>query len=157
MNSIFNFCAPAICMLLVCSSAYSAPLNHAETITKIAQEIESLKSQYPQLQDFSSSNNCDSATLTINYAYKTHQANRRGGWTSGVPNPDDDGLWFYIDFHSPNSQRQIHTQPMNISTYYIGQKKVTFLILEGKKTSSINASLWKILKKYGVTEKSVNH
>jgi hypothetical protein len=69
---------------------------------------------------------------------------------NGVPNPDD-GVWFFIDFHTPDSAAQIDTQPSQppIRSCF-GDKRLTFLIWEGKNTKSIGSTLWKILGRHGV-------
>jgi len=126
--------------------------SYQSVIAQIAQDIEGLKSDYPQLRDFAVETHCDRAELVIAYGYQTHQAPRQGGWTSGVPNPGADGVWFYIDFHDPASQRQIHTQPMVVRYQYRDQA-VMFLILEGERSRSIQAALVQILKDNGVTKK----
>jgi hypothetical protein len=124
----------------------------ADMLAAIASEIEVLKAEYPQLAEFSAQKNVATAALSISYGYRTHKAEPRGGWTSGVPNPDDDGLWFHLDFHDPASTAQIHTQPMTIREQCFGGMKVGFLILEGSKTVSVNGALWRILRRHGVTE-----
>jgi hypothetical protein len=133
------------------STAASEPnlVPYQLTIGRIAEAIERLNAEYPQLADFSSRNHCDRTKLVIDYGHNTHRALRRGGWTSGVPNPDEDGVWFYIDFHHPASQRQIHTQPM-VPRYRYEDKKVMFLILEGEETKSISAAIFQILRDNGV-------
>jgi hypothetical protein len=118
-------------------------------IWRIAESIELLKTDYPQLADFSARSHCDRGMLAIKYGYSTHPAHRLGGWTSGVPNPNKDGVWFYIDFHDPGSQRQIHTQPI-VPRYRYKDKEVMFLILEGEQTESIRAAVSKILRDNGV-------
>ena len=113
--------------------------SYEEAIVAIATSIASHKRQFPQLRNFSVAQHCDRKGLTIRYGYKTHRARHRGGWSSGVPNPDRDGVWFYIDFHDPDSMAQIHTQPV-VEPLYYGDKKVMFLILEGKDTEKVAAT-----------------
>ena len=117
---------------------------YTNAIKNIAEDIEALKNQYPQLINFISAINVDTVNLSISYEYKTHKSIQLAGWVAAVPNPDDDGIWFYIDFHSPDSQAQIQTQPL-MPDLCIGDKKVAFLILEGQKTQSIRENLNKIL------------
>src|SRR5262245_55700393 len=73
---------------------YSAPSslrdNRQEFLEKISQEIAKLKKEYPQLSEFSATNHVNFVELKISYAYRTHRAEHRGGWTAGVPNPDAD-------------------------------------------------------------------
>ncbi|APV50414.1 hypothetical protein BWI17_12340 [Betaproteobacteria bacterium GR16-43] len=118
----------------------------------IARDIEGLKGSYPQLADFSVARNLRIDRLSIDYAYRTHKPEPRGGWTSGVPNPDDDGIWFDIDFHDPKSTAEKHTQPAKVVRHCIGELELSFLHLEGTKTKSIMGDVWKILRKHGVTE-----
>lgn len=135
----------------VTASEYAADAD-AGTLASIARDIEGLKKGYPQLAEFSTESNLDAAGLTISYAYRTHEPKRTGGWTSGVPNPDEDGIWFHLDFHDPASTAQIHTQPMSTSRQCLADKVVGFLILEGPKTNSVNDAIWLILRKHGVAE-----
>jgi len=88
----------------------------------------------------------------ITYAFRTHAPEKHGGWTSGVPNPDDDGIWFFIDFHEASSTAEIHTQPMTGPPMCIGAKRVSFLILEGKATSPAYGAIWKVLRAQGVKD-----
>jgi Calcium/calmodulin dependent protein kinase II association domain len=67
----------------------------------------------------------------------------------GVPNPDADGVWFFIDFHRPDSQLQIDSQAV-VPPYCFGDKLVLFVILEGKKTKSVEISDMRI-RWYGDT------
>jgi len=132
-----------------CAAGEANPDRYQSAIGRIAEAIERLKSEYPQLEDFLSRNHCDRAELAIDYGYHTHRAPRRGGWTSGVPNPDEDGVWFYIDFYDPASQREIHTQPM-VPRYRYLDKMVTFLILEGEQTKNISGPIFQILRDNGI-------
>jgi hypothetical protein len=91
------------------AAALAVEVDYETTMQAIAQDIANLRSKVPELQDFSPGKNAKG--LTINYAYHTHKAKHRGGWTAGVPNPNDDGVWFYINFHDPHSIAQIDTQP----------------------------------------------
>jgi len=125
-------------------------MNYSELLKKIGNEISALRRDYPQLADFSPAKHVQLESLIISYEYKTHEPPRRGGWTSGVPHPDPDGVWFYIDFHDPNSMAQIHTQPV-VPKGRIGDKAVMFLILEGNKTKPLSGKIWEILKNNGIT------
>lgn len=124
----------------------------AETLASIATNIESLKDKHPQLKEFSRQKNLSAKTLSISYAYRTHEPRRMGGWTSGVPNPDDDGIWFHIDFHDPASTAEIHTQPMTVAPQCLGNMRVSFLILEGAKTKPAAGPIWRVLRNHGVVE-----
>lgn len=136
----------------ITNSSYAEEINYSEILENIADEISTLKESYPQLAEFSTTKNLQTESLTISYEYKTHEPKRRGGWTSGVPNPDPDGLWFYIDLHDPNSIAQIHTQPV-VQKGVVGEKEVMFLILEGEKTKPLSGKIWEILKNNGISLK----
>jgi len=132
--------------------SYSAPGprrdNRHEFIEKVSREIAILKKKYPQLSEFSATNHVNFVELKISYAYHTHRAEHRGGWTAGVPNPDADGIWFYIDLHNANSTAQIHTQPVTIPLCF-GDDRVSFLILEGADTKPVSGEIQKILERHG--------
>ena len=125
--------------------------DNVKTLRAIAQDIEKLKNEFPQLKEFSLTKSLDSKRLVISYDFHTHEPERRVGWTGGVPNPDDDGIWFYIDFHERDSQAQIHTQPVTIPLS-LGKKRVSFLILQGQKTKSLESHIMSILKKNGIKQ-----
>src|SRR3989338_2495952 len=125
--------------------------DNVKTLRAIAQDIEKLKNELPQLKEFSVNQNLDTSRLVISYQFHTHKPERLVGWTGGVPNPDDDGIWFYIDFHERDSQSQIHTQPVTIPLS-LEKKRVSFLMLQGKKTKSLESHIMNILKKNGVKQ-----
>ena len=128
----------------------ASAVSEEEAISRIAADIERVSDEFPQLAEFSAKTHCDSTRLVIQYGFHTHRARGRGGWTSGVPNPDDDGVWFWIDFHDPSSSAQIHTQPV-VAPLWFRHKKVMLLMLEGKKTKKLGATLQRILEENGVT------
>jgi hypothetical protein len=68
-----------------------------------------------------------------------------------APEPDGDGLWFAINFHDPDSLAQIDTQPA-MPRWCIGEKRVTFLVLEGRNAKPLAGRLWSILTKHGVKD-----
>lgn len=121
---------------------------YRDFIRAVARDIESLNKEFPQLKKFSAARDCDEERLTIGYDHKTHRSERRAGWASGVPNPDPDGIWFYIDLHEPGSMAQIHTQPFVIPLCF-REKNVMFLILEGKQTRDVAGRIHAILEKHG--------
>ena len=90
--------------------------------------------------------------MSITYGFKTHKAEHIGGWTSGVPNPDDDGIWFYIDLHDADSTAQIHTQPITANVL-LGGMNVQLLILEGEQTKRVSGAIWKIIMAHGAEER----
>ena len=123
--------------------------EYSKIIRAIAQDIEDLKPEFTQLKKFSPAMCVDLKRLTISYEYRTHEPKGRAGWAGSVPNPNPDGVWFFIDIHDPDSQAQIHTQPVSLPLC-IGDKRVSFLILEGKKTKSMGEKIRAILRKHGI-------
>jgi hypothetical protein len=119
------------------------------TCNSIAAGIEKIARQYSQLINFRAA---DQKGCTIRYQHRTHAPARTGGWSSGVPHPDADGVWFYIGIYDPNgpdAESQIHTQPV-VPNWWIGPRKVMFLILEGEKTKPAAAAISKILERHGL-------
>lgn len=124
--------------------------DYAERLRAIANDIAALKGEFPQLRDFSPEKNVkiDEGQFEIWYEYHTHQPRHRAGWAGGVPNPDADGVWFFIDFHDPDSMSQINTQP-EYPELHLGNKIVELLILEGAKTKPIGGRIGGILGAHG--------
>ncbi len=141
-----------LCGLFLCSVTALAQdgLTTTNALLAIARDIEGLKNSYPQLKAFSATNSVNLELMRISYEFSTHEPLRQGGWTSGVPNPNKDGIWFIIDFHNPDSCAKLHTQPMYTEAHF-GDKVVMFLILEGAETKSIQGDVWRILYAHGVT------
>lgn len=129
-------------------SAVATSPEQMKTVQSIASAIAELGSEFPQLKAFSTAQHVSLERLTISYAYRTHAPERRGGWTSGVPNPDDDGIWFHLDLHDRDSQAQIHTQPVT-PKWCLAEKRISFLILEGAKTKPLAGRVWSILARHG--------
>lgn len=127
-------------------------IDYATILKSVAQSIEALKKDYPQLKDFSPEKNTDVSRLCIDYSYHTHAPEHRGGWTSGVPNPDADGVWFYLDFHDPDSMAQIHTQPV-VPEWTLGKQMAFILMMEGERTKRLEPALWGILAAHGAKPK----
>ena len=123
-------------------------IDYKKTLLEISHSIEALKKDYPNLNEFSTANHTKLDDLSISYSFHTHVAQHRGGWSSGVPNPDDDGIWFHLDFHDPNSRAKIHTQPL-VKTMCIGNKISFLLILEGKYSKPVSSAIWAILESNG--------
>jgi len=132
------------------SAGSGSAFDYKRAIEEIADDIERLKGSYPQLKDFSVAENLKADKHQISYGYHTHKPMGRGGWASSVPNPDEDGMWFYIDLHDRASTLQIHTQPVAVP-YCVGAMRLSFLSLEGTKTKSVEGAIWNILKKHGAT------
>jgi hypothetical protein len=148
MKKIFQATVFLVAALL--STCSNGGFDYRRSIEGIAHDIAGLKHNHPQLKEFSVAEHLKTDRYQISYGYHTHKSTGRGGWTSGVPNPDEDGIWFYIDFHSPGSTLQIHTQPAAIP-YCVGAMRLSFLSLEGTKTESAEGAIWNILKKHGAT------
>lgn len=110
----------------------------------IAKEIESIKSEFPQLIEFEVSKNLNNCK--IDYQYKCHNVDRPG-WRNIDPDPE--GIWLYIELWDENNPSQINTQPF-LPKQYIKDKRMTFLIIEGEKTNSVNKVILEILKKHGL-------
>ena len=129
--------------------------NYKQICENIAKDIELLKKHYPQLKEFIILKNLNKDACKIEYEYNCHLSEGRVGWISQVPNPNPDGLWFYISLWDENdpieSFSQINTQPL-MPLWYINKRRVTYLILEGKITKSLDKEILKILKKYGLKD-----
>lgn len=123
--------------------------KYHEFVMRVSNEIIKLKEIYPQLREFSISKNVDIENLKIDYDYHTHKSEHTVGWTSGVPNPDKDGIWFYIDLHDKDSTAQIHTQPITGTFLQFGNRSICFLILQGAATKSVSSKIISILKRNG--------
>jgi hypothetical protein len=133
-------------------AAAGAP-DYPATLQTIARDIAALKHRFPQLKDFAPGRHARSADLVIDYGYRTYRPQRNdgrplGGWTAQVPNPYADGVWFYVNFHDPESTAQIDTQPM-VSRPCLGAKRITFLILEGTSTKPLAGRIRAILERHG--------
>jgi len=139
----------ALCGVFACANAAADEIDYARVMNSIARDIAALKAGFPQLARFEAAVHGDSGQPTISYDFHTHAAPKAGGWTSGVPNPDSDGVWLYIDFHDPDSTAQIHTQPVT-AQQCIGARRVQFLILEGSATRPVGGEIERILQHHGV-------
>lgn len=142
-----------VAIVLVCKeSSLADMLKYQKFIERISEEITNLKESYPQLKEFSIKKHADIENLKVDYSYHTHKSDRTVGWTSAVPNPDPDGIWFYIDLHDKDSTAQIHTQPVTGTSLRFGNKNVCFLILQGKATKSVAGEIASILEKNGAKD-----
>ena len=108
------------------SYAVTKKQTYQATLRAIAEDIAKLKNEFPQLKEFSLAANFSAENLIIDYEYHTHQSHIPGGWRAHVPEPDDDGIWFYVDFHEPTSTAQIHTQPVTFPYLFWGKKRIRF-------------------------------
>ena len=146
--------AGALASLTLAFAAGVAPAHAQDRLgilKAVAVDIELLKTHFPQLRDFSVAKHLQAEPPSIGYAFRTHAPARTGGWTSGVPNPDADGIWFHIDLHDPGSTLQLHTQPVTASLC-LGESRVSFLMLEGRDTRSLYGPIWSVLAKQGARE-----
>lgn len=146
--------AGALASLALALLASAAPAQAQERIgilKAVALDIEKLKADFPQLHEFSAARHLRTEPPSIGYAFRTHAPQRTGGWTSGVPQPDADGIWFHIDLHDPGSPLQLHTQPVTRSLC-LGDSRVSFLLLEGRDTRSLHAPIWSVLARHGARE-----
>ena len=140
-----------LCFFPQFTSAETGGVDYRKVLIDIQKDLSKLGTEFPQLRDFSHAREFDPEKLSLSFSYHTHKAKHLGGWTAGVPNPDDDGVWFYIDFHDPSSTAQIHTQTDTISRC-LGSKRVSFLILEGKNTKAVTGRINSILNKHGLVD-----
>lgn len=121
---------------------------------QIADDIEALKPRFPSLADFRASSAIRKEDCQLGYTYRCHPSTARGGWTAGVPEPDPDGVWFYLSLWDERDDRermaQINTQPMMRPKEMLGERRVTFLALEGAKGKGVGGEIRKILAKRGM-------
>lgn len=138
----------ALVLVLSVNVTQAYAQDRVGVLKAVAADIESLKSDFPQLRDFSAATHLRAEPPSISYGFRTHEPARTGGWTSGVPNPDADGVWFHIDLHDPHSSLQLHTQPMTVPLC-LGESRVSFLMLEGRETRTLYGPIWSALAKQG--------
>jgi hypothetical protein len=131
-----------------------APRDWPAACRDIADAIERIRTQYPQLVEFRA-NTAQMRDCSIGYEFHTHAPTKRGGWTSATPEPDPDGIWFYIGIYDPagpDATLQIHTQPF-VANWWIGERKVMFLVKEGAQTKRAGEQLLQILQRNGMITK----
>jgi hypothetical protein len=143
-------------LLLACAQprARDTPKPWPATCRAIADDIERIRSEYPQLVEFRAATALR-GDCTMSYEHHTHRATTRGGWSAGVPHPDPDGIWFYIGIYDPagpEAMSQIHTQPV-VPDWWIRDRKVMVLVLEGDQTKRAGQALLAILQRHGMAEK----
>jgi hypothetical protein len=139
----------ALAMALALGAGPVAPPEPDAVLVAVAADIEALGATHPALAAFRAASHLDVAGARIDYAYRTHDPARTGGWTAGVPEPDADGLWFHIDVHEPTSTAQIHTQPM-VEPLCLGGRRVSFLVLAGERLEGVAGEFRAILGRRGV-------
>jgi hypothetical protein len=123
---------------------------YEETLRAIAEGLEALKPEYPQLAEFSAERHFNAAHLHITYEYRVGPRQRTGGWSAGMSSPKDDGVVLYIDLHDPKSTQQVHTQP-RVPLFRFRDQAVMLLLLEGKATKSLQRAIVRIFEARGVT------
>jgi hypothetical protein len=106
-----------------------------ETLAAIIGDIDALKSRCPQLAAFDRHRDTSSEGLYVSYDFHTHRPEHLAGWRGGVPEPDDDGVWLYIDLHDPSSRAQLHTQPSRLPTYRVAGRVLLFIMMEGQRVA----------------------
>src|SRR5262245_38096661 len=80
-----------------------------KTLLAIADDIEKLKREYPQLKSFSPSRNLIPGPdrPALEYKFHTRQPLGQEAWRVRIPQPKEDGVWFYINIHNPDSLEPI--------------------------------------------------
>ncbi|MGC4092756.1 MAG: hypothetical protein QM756_33715 [Polyangiaceae bacterium] len=115
-----------------------------------------LKPKYSALAEFDASHarrELHADDCIISYGYRTHPSTARGGWARATPEPDPDGVWFYVgawDPEGPERHSQIDTQA-GFSTYRFGRQHLTVLIKDCQK-QPLRGALWKVLRRHGVEQ-----
>ena len=140
-------------LIAACQKATAtAPVDYATTCRKIAEDIERIAPRYPQLASFTTARALV-RPCTIDYEFHTHEPQTAGGWSSAVPAPDRDGIWFYIGVWDPldrsEAQSQINTQPV-MPHWQIGERRVTFLVRDGDPSGRAAEALHAVLKRHGM-------
>jgi hypothetical protein len=102
------------------------------TFADILRDVAALKSRCPELAEFDPLRHASNERMVLSYDYHTHRPEHLGGWRGGVPEPNDDGVWLYIDLHDPSSRAQLHTQPIGLPTYKVADRLLLFIMLEGR-------------------------
>jgi hypothetical protein len=136
-----------------CSAPAPTPITPTfpATCAAIAADLETLRPQFPALVEYRG-DTAQKHACWIEYGWHTHRSTGTGGWTSGVPNPDRDGVWFYIGIYDPNgpeASSQINTQPMT-PNWWLGDRKVMVLFLAGDDVHGLGEQVMVVLTKHGL-------
>lgn len=118
-----------------------------DVLEALVRDIEALRARCPQLAAFDAKRDLHAEERVISYDFHTHAAARRGGWRSGVPEPDRDGVWLYIDIHRADSTAQIHTQPFGLPSWDVAGDRLLFIMFEGEKTHACYAEVKAAIEK----------
>lgn len=133
-------------------SAKVASPKFPATCDAIARDIEKIARQFAQLANYRA---VDQKDCVIRYAHAVGRPRGRGGWAAATPHPEPHGIWLYIGIYDPNgpdATLQIHTQP-GTPPWWIGSRRVMFLIKEGERTTKAAGAIRKILEKHGLEER----
>ncbi|HOX47117.1 MAG TPA: hypothetical protein PK668_26220 [Myxococcota bacterium] len=126
------------------------PRACAPILAALAADLEALKGELPKLSAFSADQALQPGRCVLSYAHKTHEPTHRGGWTSGFPAPDRDGLAFHIHLYLRDEEAgQIDTQPV-MPPWRLAGHRVTFLLLEGEEGPSAQARIYQLLRLHGL-------
>ena len=129
----------------------TTPVTFPATCAAIAADLETLRPQFPALVEYRA-DTAQQRPCWISYGWHTHRSTSTGGWTAGVPNPDRDGVWFYIGIYDPKgpeASAQINTQPMT-PNWWIGDRKVMYLVLAGDGVHGLEERVMAVLTKHGL-------
>jgi hypothetical protein len=138
-------------LVLGAPASQARPPDAARRLAAIARDLDALGARYPQFAAFSPKSHLDVAGLRIDYAFHVGPPSGGGGWTGAVPQPARDGVWLHIDVHAPDSTLQLHTQPMT-APLCLGDRRVSFLLLEGGRTRPVGERIDAILRRHGVRD-----
>ncbi len=150
--------APALCLpLALALSPAAAPAAGDRApgcqaiLAALAADIEALKGEVPKLSAFVADKALRPGRCVLSYAHRTHRPTHRGGWTSGFPAPDRDGLAFHIHLYQRDEEAgQIDTQPV-MPPWRLAGHRVTFLLLEGEEGPSAEARIYQLLRIHGLS------
>ena len=143
-------------VLATCVAACGGPTappaspDAAASCEAIATDIEGLRPRFPALVEYRAST-AERRDCYISYGWHTHRGSG-AGWAGSVPNPDRDGVWFYIGIYDPagpDAESQINTQPMTPDRR-LGSRKVMFLVLEGEAAPGVGAAILDVLSRHGM-------
>jgi hypothetical protein len=127
-------------------------IDYAQTCKAIAKDIAALGKDYPQLASFDARK--AESDCHVDYEHRCGPPQGRGGWSAAVPKPEPDGIWLHIRLWDPNDPEeataQINTQPV-MPNWWIGERRVTFLMREGEQTKSCAEAVMRVLERHGMT------
>ena len=130
----------------------AAPAHSDESCRTIAADLELLRPEFPALVELRAST-AMKRDCVIEYGWHVGAPAGHGGWSAQVPRPERDGVWFYVGLYDPHGAEandQINTQPA-LPTWWVGTRKVTFLISEGERARGIGDAILEVLRRHGMT------